>query len=194
MRIVALVCSARERGNCYDLAEFIIRKVRAKGAETEIINAYDYKIIPCSHCNYECFKTPKACPICDDVPEIWMKLKAADGVILAIPIYYGMPSALFKALIERAQGILDWVTVEFRDLRSVWDRKVVVVLIVSNGGGRDILRLVTQQLPNAQIVEALFSYRDYGTPGYKGDLIKLSSVQRRLQELAKRMYAYLKPI
>ena len=117
---------------------------------------------------------------------------AADGVILAIPTYYGMPPALFKALIERAQGILDWVTVEFRDMRSVWEGNVVVVLIVSNGGGREILRLVVQQLPNARIVEALFSYRDYGTPGYKGDLIKAPSTQLRLQELIKRMYAYLK--
>lgn len=189
---ITLICSARERGNCYNLAEFIIRNVRAKGAETKIINAYDCKITPCSHCNYECFKTPKACPICDDVPEIWKKLKAADGVILAIPTYYGMSPALFKSLIERDRGILDWVTVEFRDLSSVWEANVVAILIISNGGGRKVLKSVMQQLLNLQIIEELFSYWDYGTSGYKVDLVKVPSVQQRLQVLAKRMYTCLK--
>jgi len=156
MHIVAFICSARKRGNCHDLVSFMVNKLRAKGINAEIINAYDCKITPCSHCDYECFKVPKSCPIHDDVPEIWRRLKEADGVILAIPTYYGMPPALFKSLIERAQGILDWITVEFRDLESVWKEKVVVVLVVSNGGGRNVLRTVLQQLPKARILKALF--------------------------------------
>ncbi|MFB0502310.1 MAG: NAD(P)H-dependent oxidoreductase [Candidatus Bathyarchaeia archaeon] len=46
MRVVALVCSARERGNCYDLKEFMMKRLRTKGVETETINAYDYEITP----------------------------------------------------------------------------------------------------------------------------------------------------
>jgi len=105
MRVVALVCSARERGNCYDLTEFMMKTLRTKGIETEIINAYDYEITPRSHCRYECFEAPKSCPIRDDVPEIWRRLKEAEGVVFAIPTYYGMPSALFRSLIESSRGL-----------------------------------------------------------------------------------------
>jgi len=113
MKVIALVCSARRKGNCYNLAETILEHLKTKGFETEILNAYDYKITPCNHCDYECFKSPKNCPIQDDVPKIWEKLKEADGVIFAIPTYYGMPSALFKAIIEREQGILNWISPNF---------------------------------------------------------------------------------
>ena len=193
MRVRAFVCSARERGNCYDLTEFVMKRLRTKGVETEIINAYDCEITPCSHCRYECFEAPKSCPIHDDVPEIWRRLKEAEGVVLAIPTYYGMPSALFKSLIERAQGVLDWVTIEFRDLESVWKGKVVLLLVVSNGGGRSVLERVSQQLPKARILKALFSYRDCGSTGYKGDLIQNPDVISHLEELADEMFSYLRP-
>lgn len=194
MRVVALVCSARERGNCYDLTEFMMKRLGTEGIETEIINAYDYEITPCSHCRYECFEAPKSCLIRDDVPEIWRRLKEAEGVVLAIPTYYGMPSALFKSLIERAQGVLDWVTFEFRNLESVWKGKVVAILVVSNGGGRSVLKMVSQQLPEARILSALFSYRDYGRTAYEGSLIQNPKVVSRLEKLADRMFSCLEEL
>ena len=112
---------------------------------------------------------------------------------MAIPTYYGMPSALFKSLIERAQGVLDWVTIEFRNLESVWDGKVVLILVVSNGGGRSALETASQQLPKARIIKALFSYRDYSSTGYEGDLIQNPKVVSRLEKLADRMFSSLRP-
>jgi multimeric flavodoxin WrbA len=166
-----------------------MKRLRTQGIETEIINAYDYEITPCSHCRYECFEAPKSCPIRDDVPEIWRRLRQAEGVVLAVPTYYGMPSALFKSLIERAQGVLDWVTFEFRNLESVWKGTVVAILIVSNGGGRSVLKMVSQQLPEARILSALFSYRDYGRTAYEGNLIQNPKVVSRLEKLADRMFS-----
>ena len=102
------------------------------------------------------------------------------------------PSALFKSLIERAQGILDWVTAEFRDLEGIWEGKTIVILVVSNSGGRNVLRIISQLFPKARILWALFSYREYGTAGFKGGLIQNPEVVSRLERLVKRMCSYLK--
>jgi len=192
MKVVAFVLSARQRGNCYNIAELMLNYLKTKGVETEILNAYDYRITPCSHCNYECFKAPKNCPIQDDVPKIWEKLRAANGVILAIPTYYGMPSALFKAFIEREQGILDWVNSEFRDLEGVWKGKTVVIIVVSNGGGEKVKNIVREYFPfGIKIIAEVFSYTKYKTFGYKGDLTQNSQVISRAKYLADDMYRLL---
>lgn len=192
MKVVALVFSARQRGNCYNLAEVMLNYLKTNDVETEILNSYDYKITPCSNCNYECFKSPRKCPIQDDVPKIWEKIKEADGVVFTIPTYYGMPSALFKAVIEREQGILDWITPLFRDLDSIWREKTVAIVIVSNGGGENVKKLVLEYFPSkTKIVAEVFSYRKHGTAGYKGDLTQNKQVISRAQHLADNMFQLL---
>ena len=46
MKVVALVFSARQRGNCYNLAEVMLNHLKTNDVETEILNSYDYKITP----------------------------------------------------------------------------------------------------------------------------------------------------
>lgn len=192
MKVIALVFSARQRGNCYDLAEIMLNHLKTKGAATEILNAYDYKITPCSKCNYECFKAPQNCPIQDDVPKIWERIKKSNGVIFAVPTYYGMPSALFKATIEREQGILDWVDPEFRDLDGMWKGKAVALVIVSNGGGESVRSMILTYFPtNTKIVSEIFSYVKHGTAGYKGDLAKDKQVISQAKHLMDDLYHFL---
>lgn len=56
MKAIALAVSARERGNCYDFAQFALDRLAANGVETELINFYDYQITPCQRCDYECLQ------------------------------------------------------------------------------------------------------------------------------------------
>jgi len=37
MKVIAIVCSARKRGNCYDIAEIMIDSLRKRGVETEMV-------------------------------------------------------------------------------------------------------------------------------------------------------------
>ncbi|MCK5593271.1 hypothetical protein KAI31_04155, partial [Candidatus Bathyarchaeota archaeon] len=60
--------------------EYVLKKLREQGFETEVINSYDCEINPCSHCNYECFARElrgkdEKCPIQDDVTRIYSKMK-----------------------------------------------------------------------------------------------------------------------
>jgi multimeric flavodoxin WrbA len=45
-------------------------------------------------------KKQETCPIEDDLFPIYLKLKEAQGIILASPVYFGSATALIKALME----------------------------------------------------------------------------------------------
>lgn len=191
MRVVAVASSARQRGNCYEIAEAILARLRGRGIETELIRTIDYDINPCNRCSYECFRDDAFCPIDDDVPMIWEKMKEANGIVLVVPSYYGLPPAVFKAIIERAQGILGWVTEEFRNLDSVWRGKPVIAAVVADGGGETILEYLKGLLSSVEVIPEHFSYARLGRPGFKGGLIELPEVTSRIEELAEEMYLKL---
>jgi multimeric flavodoxin WrbA len=49
---VALVVSARERGNCLDFADYILNRLKAAGIETALVNFYSCTITPSQKCPY----------------------------------------------------------------------------------------------------------------------------------------------
>jgi len=111
MKALGIAFSARKRGNCLNCIDYVLTKLKEQGFETDVINAYDFEIKPCSHCNYECFARElrgkdEECPIQDDVPRIYSKMKKADIIVLAVPTYSGKAASLYCAFTERSQGII----------------------------------------------------------------------------------------
>ena len=99
MKVVAIIGSPRQHGNTEILAEKALKAVSEEGIETEIIPLTGKDIRTCTAC-MACVKT-KVCSIQDDLMPIFQKMKDADGIILASPVYYGSCTALLKALMER---------------------------------------------------------------------------------------------
>jgi len=94
MKVVGLVFSARKTGNGYSCMRYCLDTLEQKGFKTVLINAYDYEIKPCSHCNYECYAEEirgkrEECPVKDDVPKMYELIKNADMILFAIPCYGG---------------------------------------------------------------------------------------------------------
>lgn len=111
VKAIALVVSARKRGNCYDFAQLVLDRLQKNGIDTELVNFYDYKITPCQQCDYECIQhldkqkgVDAPCPIQDDVNLIWKKTWLAEILFLFIPNYGGLPPALWFAYSQRVQG------------------------------------------------------------------------------------------
>jgi multimeric flavodoxin WrbA len=99
-RIVILVGSMRKGGNTDMLA-----KSFAKGASknniVELISVADYSINPCIGCN-SCFKRENnLCFQNDDMIKIYDKLRKADIVAVASPVYFYGISAQLKAIVDR---------------------------------------------------------------------------------------------
>lgn len=77
----------------------MLKTVAEDGIDTELIRLSGLDIKPCNACML-CAKEER-CSIEDDLFPIYLKMKEADGILLASPVYYGSCTALIKGLMER---------------------------------------------------------------------------------------------
>jgi len=99
MKVVGIVGSPRKNGNTEILTTHTLRAIADEGLDTELIRLADLDIRPCNACMV--CQQEERCPIEDDLFPIYLKMKEADGIILASPVYFGSATALMKALMER---------------------------------------------------------------------------------------------
>ncbi len=100
MKAIGIVGSPRKDGNTEILTRHTLKAIEEEGLETELIRLAGLDIRPCNAC-MACHNKEQ-CPIDDDLFPIYQKMKEADAIILASPVYYGSATALLKALMERA--------------------------------------------------------------------------------------------
>lgn len=99
-KVLILTGSMRKGGNT-DLLAQAFAEGAEKNNEVEIISVADYKVNPCIGCN-SCFTREKnECFQNDDMPVIYEKLREADTVVIASPVYFYGISAQLKAVIDR---------------------------------------------------------------------------------------------
>ena len=100
-RIVILVGSARRGGNTELLAGAFADGARENGNDVEIISAADIDVHPCIGCN-TCFaREGHGCFQNDGMTAVYEKLKTADTLVIASPVYFYGVSAQLKAVIDR---------------------------------------------------------------------------------------------
>jgi len=81
--------------------------VRAEGGEADVVEIGHLKIAPCNACD-SCLNKPEAgCFIKDDMQPLYAKIRAAQGIIFATPVYWFNMSAQMKLVIDRAYAIQD---------------------------------------------------------------------------------------
>jgi multimeric flavodoxin WrbA len=100
MKVIAIVGSPRKNGNTEILTSYTLKAIAEEGLDTELVRLAGLDIKPCNACMV-CAKEEQ-CSIKDDLFPIYLKMKAADGIILASPVYYGSATALIKAFMRRA--------------------------------------------------------------------------------------------
>lgn len=107
MKILALISSHRKKGNTSHVVSLIkehIEQLSSKNgefAQFETLFLSDYTIKRCTGCR-SCYHSGlEACPLKDDVPTIKLKMKKADAIIFAGPVYINALNATMKGLIDR---------------------------------------------------------------------------------------------
>jgi len=190
MKALGIAFSARKRGNCLNCMEYVLTKLKEQGFETEIINAYDSEIKPCSHCNYECFAKElrdkeEECPIRDDVPRIYDKMKAADIIVLAAPTYGGKTASLYCAFTERTQGIIK----SYEEFKNTVLNKIIAAIVIGNipAGGDLTYHTVVLDHKDCKhpLQSVLLQAAEYGKGSIYGNLIEDERVRDRLDNLVK---------
>lgn len=114
VRLLGLNCSPRDNSNSSIMLETAFTRLHATypgEAESEIVHLRNLRIEPCKACNV-CGKTKDAGTFIpcvreadDDVQMVLDKMVAADGLLVATPVYFGLPSDLFARFVMRTRPL-----------------------------------------------------------------------------------------
>ena len=148
MNILILSGSPRKGGNTDLLVEAFVKGASQKH-HVEVVSVHDYKINPCLGCN-ACFKkTDNTCVQKDDMPLVYKKMKEADMLVVASPVYFYGLSAQLKAVIDRCHNPI-------RDTFHI--RKMALLLV----GAATLPELFDSILTQYQLCLYFFKLKDAG--------------------------------
>jgi multimeric flavodoxin WrbA len=125
---IGIVGSPREDGNTEILTKHTLKAIEEEGLGTELIRLAGLDIRLCNACMV--CRDEEQCPIDDDLFPIYTKMKEAEAIILASPVYFGSATALLKALMERA-GYISYLN------GRTFDGKVGGPLVVARRAGQN---------------------------------------------------------
>ena len=97
--VLIISSSPRQGGNSDILCDEFLRGARESGHNAEKISLKDKKINYCNACGF-CYSNG-TCAINDDMAEIIEKMKKADTIVFASPIYFYAISGQMKTFIDR---------------------------------------------------------------------------------------------
>jgi len=103
--ILILKASPRERGNSALLASQAAEGARQAGAMVESIYLHSLDIRPCDACDL-CRENDGECVIQDDMQILYPKLRTADAILIATPVYWFTLSAQAKLFIDRWYALM----------------------------------------------------------------------------------------
>lgn len=101
MKVVAINGSPRIDGNTAQAIEIVASELRKQDIEVEILQVGNKNIRGCMAC-VKCAEIGKCVMDNDVVNEYIEKMKEADGILLASPVYYSGISGTMKSFLDRA--------------------------------------------------------------------------------------------
>lgn len=112
-RVLIISTSMRKNGNSDALADAFLQGAEESGNVVEKISLADKTIGFCKGC-LACQRTKK-CVIRDDANAIVEKIRTADAIVFATPVYYYEMSGQMKTLLDRANPLFS-SDYAFRDI------------------------------------------------------------------------------
>jgi multimeric flavodoxin WrbA len=133
-QVLIINASPRKYGSTVKLALVAAKGVEDSGGRAELVHLYDYRIEPClgcvsdgeKYCRFPCLLSS------DDFNKLGEKVLAADGLILATPVYWYAPSGLLKNFIDRLTSMENMI---FHGGRSLLEGKVAGFIAVGLDSG-----------------------------------------------------------
>ncbi len=179
VRLLGLNCSPRDNSNSSIQLSSAFEKLDAAypgEAEHETVHLRELRVEPCKACNI-CGKTKKGEFIpCvradeDDVQPVLDAMVAADGLLVATPVYFGLPSDLFAKFIMRTRPL------RHQDFRLA-NRPVGVMATAGRRSGGAETAIIATWLPfvrNGCLVvgngDATSQFGAYGWAGGRGHIL-----------------------
>jgi multimeric flavodoxin WrbA len=98
--VLGISGSARVWGNCETAVKTALIAAADQGATTGFVRLPDLRIECCRGC-FACLSGEGRCAIDDDLETLLDRMDAADGLVLACPVYFGLPPASLVGLLDR---------------------------------------------------------------------------------------------
>ncbi len=103
--ILIILGSPRKKGNSAILANQLAEGAANRGANVETVYLNSLKIKPCQGCEKCQDESFYGCAVEDDMNLLYSKLKSADAVVIASPVYWFNVSAQTKIFIDRLYAV-----------------------------------------------------------------------------------------
>jgi multimeric flavodoxin WrbA len=100
-KVMIVIGSPRKKGNSSILAKQVAAGAKAGGAMVETFYLHEMKIKPCTACDACRKKSDIDCVLRDDMQKLYPKLRKADAIVVASPIYWFTISAQTKLFMDR---------------------------------------------------------------------------------------------
>lgn len=161
-KIACLLGSPRQKGNSYTVAAKIIETAEKLGATAEYFPLYQLDYKGCIAC-LGCKKGAEECVLRDDLTDVLHKVREADVLIVASPVYFaGLPGPL-KSAIDRMYSYLNPTYLQGHDVTRL-------------APGKQCVFILTQGAPDAEAFADVFApYEGFFGPnwfGYEMHLIR----------------------
>jgi len=140
MKILGIVGSNRKKGNSYLLLKEMSQDLSE--IKVKIIQVAELKIKPCKLCFEVCAKKLYQCIIKDDFEMLFEEMKSADGIIIACPFYFYIPSK-FQPFLERV-SCLDYFTQEKHGAghNPLTDKPCLLITISASGSSFNAFQIL----------------------------------------------------
>jgi len=194
MKILGISGSNRKDGNSYLLLKEMFRNVLP--VETKIVQTAELSIKPCELCFESCAQKPFGCVIEDDFKILFEEMKSTDGIVIACPFYFYVPSK-FQAFMERT-SCLDYFTEKRHGmgLSPLNGKSCVLISVSASGSGFNAFQI----LHHLQEFALMLGVRPVTTSTWpfigfsarsgdieRGAILKEKETIRQARELLKRL-------
>ncbi|MEI8033150.1 MAG: flavodoxin family protein [Chlorobiaceae bacterium] len=103
MKVIAINGSPRKEGNTFHSLSTVGKELQKSGIDFEIIHVGGHALRGCMACGTCAKNQDERCSISSDPLNEWIqKIKPADGLILASPVYYAGIAGTMKCFLDRA--------------------------------------------------------------------------------------------
>lgn len=182
MKVVAVNGSARKNGNTASLVEAVFVPLRDAGIECEVVELRGLDIRGCTVCGKCVEKKDGRCyGRKDDGNSVIEKMGAADGLILASPVYFADVTPEMKAIIDRAGYVS-------RSKREMFSRKPgAAVVAVRRAGAMHAFDTMNHFFGISDMITVGSSYWNIGLGSQKGDVESDAEGMRTMTRLGENM-------
>lgn len=196
-KVIVFEGSPRKNGNSSLLAQQVAAGAREYGAEVETLYLHGMNIQPCSACNACQESLATDCVIDDELKAIYPRLRSADALVFASPVYWFTVSAQIKLLIDRCYA-LTWIETNpavtedepsFTLKTDLAKKKVGIILTYGDtdpfsSGAVNALRMYQDmfRFVGAEIVDLV-----YGSAMEPGEIAENQNLMKQAHYLGKKL-------